>query len=107
MARTAPDVLERVAAVNVGLAGFGDAVREQGAQAVDVDWRPPAGGDTELVLVLEGLWGRHGERVAAANGEVVARLEAASPRAIAVVAGRDAIEALRRPRTLLHSGPSI
>ena len=107
MARAATDVLERVAAVNVGLAGFGDAVREQGAQAVDVDWRPPAGGDTELVLVLEGLWGRHGERVAAANGEVVDRLEAASPRAIAVVAARDAIEVLRGPRTLLHSGPSI
>ena len=36
---------ERVAAVNVGLSTFADALRDQGAAVVEVDWRPPAGGD--------------------------------------------------------------
>src|SRR3954462_12146618 len=70
-------VFQRVAAVNVGLAAFGEAVRDQGAEAVDVDWRPPAGGDEGAVALLEALWGRHGERVEAANAAALERLEAA------------------------------
>ena len=34
-----------VEAVNVGLSAFADALRDQGAPVVEVDWRPPAGGD--------------------------------------------------------------
>ena len=51
-------VFQRVAAVNVGLEGFAAAVREQGADVVDVDWRPPAGGDAATLALLEALWGR-------------------------------------------------
>jgi hypothetical protein len=101
------DVLEQVVAINVGLASFGEAVRAQGADAVDVDWRPPAGGDPEALRALEALWGRHGERVADANAEVVTRLEAAAPHALGVVPARDVIAVLRQPRALLHSGPPI
>ena len=49
------DVLERVEAVNVGVSIFGEAVRAQGATAVDVDWRPPAGGDARLAALLATL----------------------------------------------------
>jgi hypothetical protein len=101
------DVLERIVAANVGLSRFAEAVAAQGAEAVDIDWRPPAGGDAEALGTLEALWGRHGERVQAANGEVVARLEAAAPRAVGVVAARDAIEVLDGPRALLLAGPPI
>ena len=38
-----------VRVVNVGLALFGDAVRAQGAAAVEVDWRIPAGGRALIV----------------------------------------------------------
>ena len=41
-----------VRAVNVGLKLFGDALRAQGAAAVDVDWRIPAGGRPDLVRAL-------------------------------------------------------
>jgi Protein of unknown function (DUF1116) len=101
------DVFERIVAANVGLSGFAEAIAAQGAEAVDVDWRPPAGGDAEALRVLEALWGRHGDRVQAANEEVVARVEAAAPRAVGVVAAREAIEVLDAPRTLLHAGPPI
>ena len=108
MAARGSDVLGRVVAVNVGLAGFADAVLEQGAEVADVDWAPPCGGDPDTLRTLEALWGRHGEQVEAANAEVVARLEASVPRAVGVAPAGEAIAALRGPRrTLLHSGPAI
>jgi hypothetical protein len=93
-------------AVNVGLDAFGEALRAQGAAAVDVDWRPPAGGDARLVAVLESLWGRFGDRVDAANRDVVARIEGSRPCAVTVAPAGEAIEGLSG-RMLLHSGPPI
>ena len=61
------DVLTRVDAVNLGLESFADALRDQGAPVVQVDWSPPAGGDAAMLDVLTRLWGRHGRAVAAAN----------------------------------------
>jgi Protein of unknown function (DUF1116) len=100
------EVLSHVAAVNVGLAAFSEAVRSQGAPAIDVEWRPPARGDMATIEALEGLWGRHATQVAAANGEVLDRLEAAVPRAVAVARAGDVLPVLAG-RTLLHSGPAI
>ncbi len=96
----------RIAAVNVGLASFGAALRDQGAAALDVDWRPPGGGDPDAVALLERLWGRHGELVDAANAEVVARIEAARPQAVTVSPAGEAIAGLSG-RMLLHAGPPI
>jgi FdrA protein len=41
-----------LAAVNVGLEGFYTSLVEQGARAVQVDWRPPAGGNEKLAGIL-------------------------------------------------------
>ena len=60
-------VLQRVSAVNVGLGSFADAVRVQGAEVVDVDWRPPGGGDADVVALLEQAWGAHGQRIGRAS----------------------------------------
>jgi FdrA protein len=38
----------RCRVVNVGLRGFHDALRTVGAPVVQVDWRPPLGGDPAL-----------------------------------------------------------
>jgi FdrA protein len=39
-------------AINVGLETFFESVVAQGAQAIHVDWRPPAGGDERLMGIL-------------------------------------------------------
>jgi len=44
-----------VAAINVGLESFYDSLREQGAEAVHVDWKPPAGGDERLQAILQKM----------------------------------------------------
>lgn len=41
-----------LAAINVGLESFYESLRSQGAQAVHVDWRPPAGGNEKLASLL-------------------------------------------------------
>lgn len=41
-----------VAAVNVGLESFQASLAAQGAQVVQVDWRPPAGGNEKLASLL-------------------------------------------------------
>jgi FdrA protein len=41
-----------LAAINVGLESFYDSLISQGAQAVHVDWRPPAGGNEKMAALL-------------------------------------------------------
>lgn len=44
-----------LAAVNVGLTTFYDSLLAQGAAAVQVEWRPPAGGNERLMAVLSRM----------------------------------------------------
>jgi FdrA protein len=41
-----------LAAINVGLESFYESLTSQGAQAVHVEWRPPAGGNEKLAALL-------------------------------------------------------
>ena len=41
-----------LAAINIGLESFYESLTSQGAQAVHVDWRPPAGGNEKLASLL-------------------------------------------------------
>lgn len=41
-----------LSAINVGLESFYDSLIAQGAEAVHVDWRPPAGGNEALMSIL-------------------------------------------------------
>ncbi len=46
-----------LAAINVGLASFAEALAAQGVRAIQVDWRPPAGGDERLAALLAKMKG--------------------------------------------------
>lgn len=94
------------AVINVGLPLFADAVQEQGAPVVSVDWRIPAGGDPAAVAALGRLCGAHAERVDAANAEVLRRLDRGVPRVTGMTTVAGAAPDLP-DRTLLHCGPSI
>jgi hypothetical protein len=94
---TLPD---RVEAVNLGVATFADALRDQGAPVVEVDWRPPP---ADLVDVLTRLWS---DGVSTANAEVVERVETAAPHAMTVAPAGEVVPGFREG-LLLHSGPPI
>ena len=97
---------ERVAVVNVGLERFETAVRDQGAPAVGVDWRIPAGGDAEAVAALARLLGPAADRVDAANAEVISRLDSGVPTLEGVETAGAVISGLGSG-TILHCGPPI
>ena len=97
---------ERVEVVNIGLERFETAVRDQGAPAVGVDWRIPAGGDDEAVAALGRLLGPASDRIEAANAEVVGRLDRGVPLLLGVETARDVIGSFD-DGVILHCGPSI
>ncbi len=41
--------------VNIGVEDFADTLESQGFPVVHVDWSPPAGGDAEMISLLEKL----------------------------------------------------
>ena len=97
---------ERVSVVNIGLERFETAVRDQGAPAVGVDWRIPAGGDAEAVAALARLLGPASDRIDAANAEVIGRLDRGVPMLLGVETAGAVIDGFEPP-TILHCGPPI
>jgi len=41
--------------INIGLRGFAESFEEQEVEVVQVDWTPPAGGDQEMIDLLENI----------------------------------------------------
>ena len=41
--------------VNIGLINFAESLLEQNAEVIHIDWEPPAGGDEELINLLDAL----------------------------------------------------
>ena len=41
--------------INIGLPGFAESLEQQEVEVVQVDWVPPAGGDQEMIDLLEKL----------------------------------------------------
>jgi hypothetical protein len=42
-------------AINIGVRDFAESLKAQGAEVVPVDWSPAAGGDAELMKLLDKL----------------------------------------------------
>ncbi len=47
-----------LAAINLGLESFYDSLMAQGARAVHVDWKPPAGGNEKMAAILARMKGK-------------------------------------------------
>jgi hypothetical protein len=96
--------------INLGLSSFADALLESGTPVIDLDWRPPAGGDAELADLVDSLreatstgWIK---KIEQANVEAIERLLSAEPRVIGIGIARDVIPEMT-DRTILHAGPPI
>jgi hypothetical protein len=42
-------------AINLGLKLFDESLEQQGVEVIQVDWAPPAGGDQEMLDLLDEL----------------------------------------------------
>ena len=48
-------ITETLVVVNIGVSTFADDLRTQNVDVIQVDWKPPAGGDLEMLKLLEKL----------------------------------------------------
>lgn len=46
---------EPLVVINVGLSQFAKWLEQQGVEVVQVDWTPPAGGDKDMMELLDEL----------------------------------------------------
>lgn len=46
---------EPIVIINLGLKKFAENLEKQDVEVVQVDWTPPAGGDKELIELLDSL----------------------------------------------------
>jgi len=46
---------KKLKVINIGIETFAEDLRKQGVEVVHVDWRPPAGGDVEILKLLDKL----------------------------------------------------
>ena len=44
---------EQLKVVNIGISTFADDLQSQNVEVVNVNWKPPAGGDEEMIKLLE------------------------------------------------------
>lgn len=88
----------------VGLDLMAEALADQGVEPVEIDWRPPAGGDPEAIRLLEACYGD--DRVEAANELALARLQTARPMLVGAGLAVDLVPGLEG-RTILHAGTPI
>lgn len=96
---------EPFAAINVGLESFAENLIAQGAPAIQVDWRPPARGNEELMLLEEPLTGKTID-IERANKTAVERMMESRPVLVGLGRARDVIPGMREDM-LLHAGPPV
>ncbi|MFH1820840.1 MAG: DUF1116 domain-containing protein [Methanobacteriota archaeon] len=94
---------EKLKIINIGLRSFYDSVLAQGVEATHVDWKPPAGGDLEMVRLLEKL---DLPEINEANKEAVTKILAARPMLVDIKVAKNVIPGMTK-NTILHSGPPI
>ncbi len=97
--------------VNVGLGDFLTALREDGVPCANVEWKPPAQGDSGLIDILFDLTVGHrdsaGEsRIDAANQTGLRRILAAQPVVRRIRPARELIPDFDE-NVILHAGPPI
>jgi hypothetical protein len=96
--------------VNLGLASFAETLREGRVPVMDVDWRPPAGGDNDLIRRIDHLKSPDGEawnpRIAEANAAAVEKLLSAEPHIVGIGLAEHVIPNMTE-RTVLHAGPPV
>jgi hypothetical protein len=91
--------------VNLGLESFADSLHAQGVHVQHVDWKPPAGGDPEIIAILDkldqpGIKGR----IDAANRKATEIIINAQPVLIDILPASQVIPGMEK-NLILHAGP--
>lgn len=90
--------------INIGIDKFQKDLASQGVEVIQLDWKPPAGGNMELISAIDKLL--NNPLVRKANQETVKRIKQAQPVLVDIDKAINAIPAMT-DKTILHSGPPV
>ncbi|GEM04900.1 hypothetical protein HMI01_18880 [Halolactibacillus miurensis] len=90
--------------INIGTSTFKKDLDLQQTEAVQYDWRPPAGGNIQLIEALDQFI--DSDLVQAANEEAIKRIKDAHPFLIDIDQAKNVIPGMHEKK-ILHSGPPI
>ncbi|MFW5689399.1 MAG: DUF1116 domain-containing protein, partial [Spirochaetota bacterium] len=92
--------------INLGLESFSDNLKARGVRAVQVDWKPPAGGDSRLAGLFAKIEANTKVDVAAANEEALKRILAGKPTLVGIGRAIDDVPGMHK-KLILHAGPPV
>jgi hypothetical protein len=95
----------KLSAISMGLKSFTESMAAQGAGVIHVDWRPPAGGDPQMLAALDSLRPL-GEKINRANDTALTMIMGAQPVLVDLRPAREAIPGMKE-NLILHAGPPI
>lgn len=98
---------EKPKIINLGLKSFAEVAEQFGCEVVQYDWMPPAGGNVELIKILNFLRHYDGLDIDEANREVIAKVVASQPVIKDNVRAKDVIPEMREGKVILHAGPPV
>jgi hypothetical protein len=94
----------KLAVLNLGVESFQQDLDEQGVETVQLDWRPPAGGNPVLLAALDRI--ADSGRIFAANARAVEIIKNARPVLVDIATAIDVVPGMTL-QTILHAGPPI
>lgn len=98
---------EELQAVTVGIEFISEDIQKQGAKAIQVDWAPPARGDSHLIALLEKLDRPEiRKKIETANQEAVKRIIQSRPVLIGFDQAINVVPGMTKT-TILHAGPPV
>ena len=95
---------EELKILNIGTSNFKDDLELQGQKVIQLDWAPPAGGDIEILKIVDKLSKR--EDIIKANEKVMEIMMNSHPILVDVDKAIDVIPGMEK-NMILHSGPPI
>ena len=97
---------EELNVINMGLETFADNLNELDVPTLQVDWKPPAGGDEKIIAQFDKLEANTKLDVDAANQEAVKRILAGKPTLIDLGIAKDVVPGMQK-KLILHAGPPV
>ncbi|MEE8442063.1 MAG: DUF1116 domain-containing protein [Spirochaetia bacterium] len=97
---------DELSVVNLGLEGFAEDLSGLGVPVIQVDWKPPAGGDGRLAGLFDRIEANTGLDVGAANQEAVGRILKSKPTIVGIGIAEKDIPGMHK-KLILHAGPPV
>lgn len=95
---------EQVKVINIGTPKFKEDLDLQGVEAIQVEWKPPAGGNTTSIRALDRVIDN--QTINEANEESIRRIKAAHPILVDIEQAIHVIPNMHKKK-ILHAGPPI